>query len=38
MQAYQTQSPPSQIKINFSEFNQSKGGHLIDEDLLDEPI
>lgn len=38
MQAYQTPSHPSQIKINFSQFNQSKGLQVIDEDLLNRPM
>ena len=38
MQTYKTQTPSPQIKIDFSEFNQSKGKHVIDEDLLNLPV
>ncbi len=38
MQAYKTQYRTSQIKLNFSQFNQSRGGHVIDEELLNSPM
>lgn len=38
MQAYKTQFYPHQLKINFSQFNQSKGRHVIDEKLLNWPM
>ena len=38
MQAYKTETPSPQIKIDFSQFNQSKGKHVIDEDLLSLPV
>ena len=38
MQAYKTQTPSPQIEIDFSQFNQSKGKHVIDEALLNYPI
>ena len=38
MQAYKTQTPSPQIEIDFSQFNQSKGRHVIDEALLNCPM
>ena len=37
MQAYKTETPSPQIKIDFSQFNQAQGKHVMDEDLLHLP-
>lgn len=38
MQAFHSPSHSRQIKINFSQFNQLKGRHAIDEELLNRPM